>query len=68
MSKKTDSEDLHRKVWRHNSFFGFSRLAESNMETIIHSPTTTAAAKEIARRISNECKQLTRALKERVDQ
>lgn len=69
MSKKTNltQNEVRRHVWRHNAFFGHARMMYSQCEQIIHAESTSAEAKETARRIQNEVHQLIRQLKVRVD-
>jgi hypothetical protein len=62
-----EGEIARRKVWKHNSYFGHARMMQAQCENIIHSPTTTEAAKETARRIQMLTVLLTQNLKERVD-
>lgn len=68
-NRKTEltREDVTRKVWRHNSFFGHVRMMHSQCETIVHAPTTTPEAKAVALRIINEVRELTKLLKTRID-
>lgn len=70
--KNNRKTDLTRKecishVWRHNSFFGWARMMQSQCHGIINSPSTTPETKAIALRIENETKELIRQLKTRVD-
>lgn len=60
-------DDVRRKVWKHNSFFGHCRMMISQCEGIVHSPTTTQEAKAVALRIEAEARELTRLLKVRID-
>lgn len=55
------------RVWQHNSFFGFCKLAEKNMLTIIGATSTTQSAKRRAENIIRELEELSRLLKERID-
>lgn len=64
MSKPSDAQAVARS---HNFCFKISRGVISQMEYLIHTPTVTPEAVGIARRIQNEAKLLTLALKERVD-
>jgi hypothetical protein len=60
--------EARKAVWRHNSFFGHCRMAESNMRAMLQSDTTTPEAKEIANRICCDLTLLRAALKTRIDQ
>lgn len=63
-SKPSDAQTVARS---HNFCFKISRGVISQMEYLIHTPTVTSEAIIIAKRIQNEAKLLTLALKERVD-
>ena len=56
-----------KRIWRHNSFFGHARMMISQCEGIIHSDSATPEAKSLARAIQANARELTRALKERLD-
>lgn len=68
-NNRTDrpADDIRRKAWKHNSFFGHTRMIHSQCEAMVHAPSTTPEAKAVALRIINEVKELTKLLKVRVD-
>lgn len=68
-NKRTEltQDDVRKKVWRHNSFFGHARMMLAQCESIIHSPTTSPDTKATAQRISSEVHVLIKNLKVRID-
>jgi len=64
MTNKT--HDNRQLVWRHNSFFGYCAMAESNMRGIINAHTTTKEAKTQADLIILELNKLYALLRTRV--
>lgn len=54
--------------WKHNSFFGHTKMTMINMKTIYTSTTTTTEAKNLAIEIEDLCNQLMFALSKRKDQ
>lgn len=54
-------------IWKHNSFHGHARMAETNMASIISSHTATSEAKTIAGQILILAKALRKSLIERVE-
>jgi hypothetical protein len=56
-----------RRVWQHNSFLGYCKLAKKNLQTIISSTSVSPQAKQEAESILCALARLHEALKERID-
>lgn len=56
-----------KRTWRHNAFFGKARWAEVSMANIARTDSVTPEAQALAERIANDCRELHRLLKTRVD-
>lgn len=64
---RATTSPAQKRAWKHNSFFGHARMMISQCEGIIHSDSATPDAKDIARHIQAMARELTKALKERLD-
>lgn len=67
--KPKPREPHHVKMarWRHNSFFGYSKMMQSQARGIIASSTTTQYAKYLAGGIEQFAIELNKELKARID-
>lgn len=66
MKNKPWLGSIKNKVWLHNSFLGYAKLTQKNMEVIETAPTATKASQAIAGQIAELSKQLYESLKVRV--
>lgn len=57
-----------RELWKHNSFFGHARMMEAQCQVIIDAESTDPSTKLIAREIRRLARELSLALKNRIDQ
>jgi hypothetical protein len=55
------------RVFRHNSYIGYTAMTRQQMLTIIGSDTTTDESAELAKKIALLCIDLKESLKTRVD-
>lgn len=57
---------MKNKVWRHNSFFGYAKMTEKQMQVIQRADTVRPQSKAIAEQIETLSKALYESLKVRV--
>jgi len=66
-AQRARTSDAAMRRWKHNSFSGHVKMAQRNMQSISTADSTTAFAKDSARKILFELDLLEKWIKERVD-
>lgn len=67
MADEEKVKAFHMAVWKHNSLFGHTRMAEMNMRDIIKTDTASPEAKQVARDILDKLDVLRFCLHIRID-